>query len=534
MDDNPRTITYMAGDLYYGDNLDLLRNAISTESVDLVYLDPPFNSDRSYDLVHRESKAKERAFTDTWQWDAAAQRSYAELTGSGLGSCRQSARLSSLMRALSDFLGPERRDTLAYLSMMAIRLVELRRVLRATGSLYLHCDPTASHYLKLVLDAVFGADCFRNEIIWRYRRWPAKARRFQRMHDVLLFYTARSGNEHAFHPLYGYEKLADSTLKTFGTRRQRADFASGHRKPGVEAGESAGPPLSDFWEVEEVEVNGLPLSDAWEVGVIAPIGKERTGFPTQKPEKLLERVVRASSRENDVVLDPFCGCGTTLVVAEKQKRRWIGMDVAIRAIDMAKGRLDKAFPDRRVWTEHGLPHGVESAARLAERNAYDFQWWAVRMLGGCPPTRETKKDVRGRMDGEVMLSEVNSEARRRVILSVAGGKTLTSDMVEGLKDTVEREKADYGVLVSMHEPPAGLQSAARDCGRVPWASHRDGKLGQRIRIVTVREILAGAVRFRERSLGPDPGDGARFQTARCEASASEAWAGAEGAAAGAQ
>ncbi|MDP9037070.1 MAG: site-specific DNA-methyltransferase [Myxococcota bacterium] len=360
----------MTGDLYCGDNLDLLRNEIAAESIDLVYLDPPFNSDRMYHVAARQTNAsrgqreKEHAFSDVWQWDEAARQSYAELTHP---TSAISPRLPCLMRALKDLLRPERSDTLAYLSMMAVRLVELRRVLRPTGSIYLHCDPTASHYLKLVLDAVFGGECFRNEIIWRYRRWPTKARRFQRMHDVLLFYTARGGNAHAFHTLYGYEKLADSTLKTFGKKKQRADFASGHRKPGVEEGESDGPPLCDFWDVEDVSIKGAPLSDAWEIGIIAPIGRERTGFPTQKPEKLLERVIRASSRVGDVVLDPFCGSGTALVVAEQQGRRWIGIDAAAGAIETVKARLRKAFPNQRTWTEHGAAAGEAACFDGARR-----------------------------------------------------------------------------------------------------------------------------------------------------------------------
>src|SRR5258708_2657449 len=231
---------------------------------------------------------------------------------------------------------------MAYLCMMAPRLGELRRVLKSTGSLYLHCDPTASHYLKVLLDGVFGPACFRNEVIWRYRRWPAKARRFQRMHDVLLFYTAAPGTEHTFHTLYGYETLAPSTVKTFGTKKQRADFSSGRRKPGVESVEAEGPPLSDYWDVDEIEAHGPPLADAWEVGVIAAIGKERTGYPTQKPEALLERIIRASSREGDVVLDPFCGCGTAIAVADRLRRQWIGIDITHLAIGMARDRMRNA------------------------------------------------------------------------------------------------------------------------------------------------------------------------------------------------
>jgi site-specific DNA-methyltransferase (adenine-specific) len=310
--------------LFHGDNLDVLRRSVADGSVDLVYLDPPFQSGRDYDVVfergsqnpgkRREDRARAQAFKDTWVWSQDAEASFAEVV-------RLGGRVAKTVDALRSILGES--DLLAYLSMMAPRLVELRRVLKPSGSLYLHCDPTASHYLKVLLDAVFGPGTFRNEIVWRYRRWPTKARRFQRMHDVLLFYTARSGAEHTFHTLYGYEKLADSTLKTFGTKKQRADFSSGHRKPGV----------------EDTETQGPPLSDSWEIGVIAAIGKERTGYPTQKPEALLERVIRASSSEGDTVLDPFCGCGTTIAVADRLKRQWIGIDVAQVAIGIVRERM---------------------------------------------------------------------------------------------------------------------------------------------------------------------------------------------------
>jgi DNA modification methylase len=346
--------------LFHGDNLDVLRRSVADSSVDLVYLDPPFQSGRDYDVVfergsgnpgkRREDRARAQAFKDTWAWSPEAEASFGE-------ALRLGGRLATTVRALRSILGES--DLLAYLSMMAPRLVELRRVLKPSGSLYLHCDPTASHYLKVLLDAVFGPGTFRNEIVWRYRRWPTKARRFQRMHDVLLFYTARPGAEHTFHTLYGYEKLADSTLKTFGTKKQRADFSSGRRKPGVEDKETQGPPLSDYWDVSDVAAPALPMSDIWEIGVIAAIGKERTGYPTQKPEALLERVIRASSSEGDIVLDPFCGCGTTIAVADRLKRRWIGVDVAPMAIGIVRERMRGAS-----FQEHVLAGGtVKKAGR---------------------------------------------------------------------------------------------------------------------------------------------------------------------------
>lgn len=313
------------GEILLGDNLEVLRSAVRDASVDLVYLDPPFQSGKDYSLAFGARSGRSEAFKDTWKWGREAEDAYAEVARAGGPVGRTVQALRSILKEA---------DAMAYLCMMAPRLVELRRVLKPTGSLYLHCDPTASHYLKVLLDGAFGPECFRNEIVWRYRRWPAKAARFQRMHDVLLYYTAAPGTGHTFHALYGYETLAASTLKTFGTRKQRADFSSGHRKPGVEDGETQGPPLSDYWDLGDA----APMSDAWEVGVIAAIGKERTGYPTQKPEALLERVIRASSNEGDLVLDPFCGSGTSLAVAKRLGRRFLGIDVSPVAVSLAEGR----------------------------------------------------------------------------------------------------------------------------------------------------------------------------------------------------
>lgn len=321
--------------LYYGDNLDVLRRYVRDESVDLVYLDPPFNSNKDYNVLFLEhdggrAAAQVKAFKDTWEWDQVAARTFHELVEAG-------GKLSEAMQAFRLVLGET--DMLAYLSMMAPRLAELHRVLKPQGSIYLHCDPTASHYLKILLDAIFHPCNFRNEVIWRYRRWPAPARQFQKMHDVLLFYSRSHEAERTFHVLYGYEKLAESTIKTYGMKKQKADFSSEHRKPSTVDEESAGPPLSDVWEV----------------GIIAPMSKERLGFPTQKPEALLERVIKASSNEGDLVLDPFCGCGTAVAVAERLKRKWIGIDVTHLAINLIKRRIFDGFgyhprcPTPRHW-----------------------------------------------------------------------------------------------------------------------------------------------------------------------------------------
>jgi site-specific DNA-methyltransferase (adenine-specific) len=311
---------------FLGDNLAILRDHVAEASVDLVYLDPPFQSGKTYHLLAGVAPRAPlvEAFDDTWAWGDAAERAIGSLAGSD-------APIGRALSGLFAFLGPC--DLMAYLAMMAPRLVEIRRVLRPTGSVFLHCDPTASHYLKVLMDAAFGPDCYRNEIVWRYRRWPARARRFQRMHDVLLFYTRSPGTDHTFHTLYGYEELAASTKKTFGTRKQRADFSSGHRKPGLAEEETAGPPLSDVWEI----------------GVIAAKGRERLGYPTQKPEALLERVILSASNEGDVVLDPFCGSGTTLSVARRLGRRFVGIDRSPIAQRVIEERMTRAFGMAVEW-----------------------------------------------------------------------------------------------------------------------------------------------------------------------------------------
>jgi DNA modification methylase len=465
--------------LFYGDNLNVLRQHVADASVDLVYLDPPFQSGKDYNVIfesHRGERGDERAqaeaFKDTWSWGRESEEQFAEAESAG-------GQLATALRALRLMLGES--DLMAYLCMMAPRLVELQRVLKPTGSLYLHCDPTASHYLKVLLDAVFDPRCFLNEVIWRYRRWPAKARRFQRMHDVLLFYAARPGNRQTFNALTGYEKLADSTLKTFGTRKQKADFSSGHRKPGVEEVETAGPPMSDYWDLDELEANGSPLSDSWEVGIIAPISKERTGYDTQKPEKLLERVIRSSSNEGDVVLDPFCGCGTAIAVAEQWKRKWIGIDVTHLAINIIRGRMAHA-----TFEVKGEPVDVEGATQLASEDPYQFQWWLLGCVGARPVNLTKKKGADSGIDGEFFFRDTPTGAPKRVVISVKGGN-LQPAHVRELVGVVQRESAPIGVLLTLRQP---TQAMAVEAAKAGFYESRNGR-HPRIQILTASQVLDG-------------------------------------------
>lgn len=466
----------MAGDLYYGDNLDVLRRHVATESVDLVYLDPPFNSDRTYNVVHKGSDVAERAFVDSWRWDENAERAFRELTSAP--AIGVPAALSAMMDSLGVFLH-EHRDMLAYLSMMAIRLVELRRVLRKTGSIYVHCDPTASHYLKLILDAIFGPENFRREIIWRsgwVSGFKTRTANWVRNHDTLLYYLRDRRAAFTFN-----KELAYKAHERGYTRR-----GGGSNPRGVA--------LDDVWDE-------VALYSPW----IKSFSTEKLGYMTQKPLALLERIIGVSSKENDLVLDPFCGCGTTLEAAERLGRRWIGVDVALRAITVVKDRLREKLPDRS-WTEHGEPIDAEQAAWLAQTNPFDFRWWAVRLLGGHAPKNlaggasgggAPEADAR---HGEVTLIDAWG-ARRSGILSVEGQRLVTARAVEAFAAVVERRGADFGVIVTLRPPAKRARDVARGYGVPAWAAGAEAGSSHRIRIVTVRDALTRRVEWPARLEG---------------------------------
>lgn len=474
------------GEVYYGDNLRVLRDHIADESVDLVYLDPPFKSNQDYHVLsgvnvktapgaappagkaEREGRAV-RAFGDIWTWSEAAETAYSEVA---LGE----GRIAKAMQALRALIGET--DMLAYLAMMAPRLVELRRVLKPTGSIYLHCDPTASHYLKLFMDAVFGPPCFRNEIIWRYRRWPARSRQFQKMHDVLLFYSKSPGKDHHFNTLYGYEKLAESTLKTFGLKRQVADFSSGHRKPGRETEDSLGPPLSDVWDV----------------GIIAPSGRERLGYPTQKPEALLERIILASSREGDLVLDPFCGSGTTLVVAEREGRRWIGADTSYVAINLLKRRMQRSFGERGVPVVLGAPATMADVETLARRDPEQLRWWALDLLGarGLEEKRRAPgggKPGAARLEAGGRLFFRDGEGPVEHALIAVQPEIASVGDIRALRAAMAADRASIAVLITLTEPAEARRREAAEAGF--YRAEGRGTSHPRVQILTVAELLAG-------------------------------------------
>lgn len=452
--------------LYYGDNLDVLRRHVADESVDLVYLDPPFQSNADYNVLFEEhgekAAAQVQAFTDTWEWNADSRAAYEETLEAG-------GPTAETMRAFHTMLGGS--DMLAYLSMMAPRLIELHRVLNPTGSLYLHCDPTASHYLKLLLDAVFTPKSFRNEVIWSYKRYTAMSRRFQRLHDVLLFYS--KGSEPTFNDIreeYGAKSgMADSHYRQDETGR----WFRWQKRRGVE-------PYKVYLS------EGRRLGDVWEIPHINASARERLGYPTQKPLALLDRVIASSSNPGDVVLDPFCGCGTTIDAAQALGRRWIGIDITHLSIGLIKHRLVDRYGLEigSTYRTIGEPTTAEDAAVLAKEDPFQFQAWALGLVGARIAGSDKKGGDKG-IDGRLYFHQGDGETRQ-IILSVKAGNVVPS-YVDALWGVVERERAEIGVLISFQEPTSGMKGRAADAGfyESPWGKH------PRLQLRTIRELLDG-------------------------------------------
>jgi len=504
--------------LYYGDNLDILRRYIRDETVDLVYLDPPFNSNVTYNVLFGEQNGSQAAaqvkvFEDTWQWDQAAAHAYQETVEAG-------GRVSEALQGLHRLLGSS--NMMAYLAMMAPRLVELHRVLNRTGSIYLHCDPTASHYIKVLMDATFQPTNFRTEVVWKRASAHSDTKQGRkqhgRIHDIILFYT--KSDDWTWNPVYtpyddGYvESFYKYVEPETGRRYGLYDLVGpGGAAKGNPSYEVMG--VTRYWRYSREKMNeliaegrvvqtrpgavprykryldempGVSLQDIW--ADIKPIGAqkaERLGYPTQKPEQLLQRIIEASSNEGDLVMDPFCGCGTAVVVAQRLGRRWIGIDITYLAINLIKRRLRDAFGDESSYQVLGEPVSLPDARSLAEQDPYQFQWWALDLVGGRPA--DQKKGSDKGIDGRLYFhDEAEGGKTKQVILSVKAGHTSPKD-IRDLLGVLDREKAQIGVLISMVEPTQAMRAEAAGAGFYDSAVW--GTRHPRLQILTVEELLGG-------------------------------------------
>ncbi len=462
--------------LHFGDNIDVLRNhnIVKDESVDLIYLDPPFNSNANYSVIFSGkdgvfSEAQAEAFKDTWSWGPAAAQAYEDVL-------KMRGELSVIMEAFATWLGKE--GMLAYLSMMAVRLIELHRVLKPTGSIYLHCDPTASHYLKILMDAIFGRKNFRNEVVWDYSfRLMDLPRFFNRKHDVILFYAK---TEDAYFKMPKTEWTREDIQKS----RKQKIFADEDGVEWIWMPGGRGNSKNKLRRIDEIIAGGKAISDVWPIPIISSSSRERVGYPTQKPLALLERIIAASSAEGMTVLDPFCGCGTTIEAAERLGRQWVGVDITHYAVTVIENRLRKRRPDAK-FEIYGRPTDIAGARDLAARDKHQFQWWAAWKLGA--QTYEAKKGGDRGIDGNIYFAN-GPYGLGRIIISVKASAVVNPAMIRELAGTVEREKAEMGIFVTLNEPTKGMVADAATYGFVPKTPH--GRL-PRIQIVSAEDLADG-------------------------------------------
>jgi len=505
--------------LYYGDNLEVLRKYFPDNCIDLVYLDPPFNSKADYNILFKESTGEEsvaqiQAFSDFWHWDKMAEKTYLEI--------QEDPKLTDMIQFLHAHLG--RNDMMAYLVMMTIRLRELHRVLRSTGSLFLHCDTTASHYLKLVLDSIFEPQNFHNEIVWKRFNFHADAKRFGKVADRILFYS-KSGDYKFSRQMAPYKKVyIESKFKYTdenGRRFRLSDLnPPANRGPvyefhGVTRAwrftkekmlklekdgriytKSRVPQLKRY--LDELEARGgAAVHEIWDdIPAINSQAKERIGFQTQKPTKLLERIIEASTGEGDLVVDPFCGCGTTIMASQMLKRRWIGIDITHLAISLIRSRLKEIHVQaNKDYKIVGEPADFESARELAETNPYQFQWWALSLIDARPAgqtneNQEGKKGADKGIDGWLTFRETDNLNLKRIVVQVKGGAHIGAQIVRDLLGTVQAAKSAMGILITLYEPTEQMKQAVMEAEY--YESPTWGHKYPKIQILTIPELLKGS------------------------------------------
>jgi DNA modification methylase len=504
--------------LYFGDNLHVLRRYVSADSVDLIYLDPPFNSNASYSVLFKtpagvRSRAQVDAFKDTWTWGLRAETALLEIE-------ERRPDIFAFLDSLIGFVG--KTDMMAYVVMMSVRLIEMRRVLKPTGTLYLHCDPTAGHYLRIVLDCIFGSANFRSEIVWRRSASHNKlSKQYGPIHDTILFYS--KSENFVFHPghtpytrsymekmfrqadargRYRYNELTGqgirmqesgrpwrgwdptgrgrhwaipaslrgeiSTANEVMTLHQQLDLLyergwivfSPDGRPVYKQYAGSGVFYQDMWAYQPGTEG---IFDASKEAIDADVKwldseEERLGYPTQKPLGLLNRIISTSSNAGDLVLDPFCGCGTAVHAAQLLGRRWIGIDITHVAIQIIEDRLKAAFPGK-IYEVKGRPTDPDGARELAKRDKYQFQFWAVSMVSGQPRGGEERKGADHGIDGELFF-KLGSKRNGRAVISVKGGKDVNPEKVRELIGTRVIHGADAAVLICVDEPTEEMKKAA--------------------------------------------------------------------------
>lgn len=504
--------------LYFGDNLTVLREHVRSQSVDFVYLDPPFNSQARYNVLFKSPRedaasAQAAAFVDFWSWGEEAEAAYHEILTQIGGST------ATIVQALRGALGES--DMMAYLVMMALRLEELRRVLRTTGSLFLHCDPTASHYLKVILDAVFGPGHFKNEIVWqRSMSKSLMKRRLPSNHDVLLFYghgdsvwndrqafqpyqldllpektaekyslidddgqqyqLTRLINPNADRPNLRYEFLGVTRVWRWTRERMQQAYEDGMV---VQTAPGRVPRLKRYLR----EQRGIPLSDVWtDIPPLNSQARERIGYPTQKPLALLKRILELTTTPDSVVLDPFCGCGTSVHAAQDLRRPWIGVDISIHAIHVIEQRLNASFGERAVPRAEGIPADYEGAAHLAATLPFQFQWWA-NYLVGVHRLNEVKRGSDRGIDGELFFPNGPGRPYGRLLTFVKGGRNVSPAMVREFRGVLEREGAEMGLFVCLDPPTAEMKREAVVAG---FTSGVHGRM-PRLQIMSIADWFRG-------------------------------------------
>ncbi|GHO67719.1 restriction endonuclease subunit M [Ktedonobacter sp. SOSP1-52] len=529
--------------LFYGDNLDILRQYIKDDSVDLIYLDPPFNSSRNYNVLFKDesgqdSESQITAFEDTWHWNHIASQTYDNLV------TEAAPHVSSMIEALHNSIGTN--QMMAYLVMMTARLVELHRALKPTGSLYLHCDPTASHYLRMILDTIFGTQNFRNFIVWkRADAHNDVKKQFGALSDHIIFYAKSKEaifnkqhigfQEKTLHDWYQYLEFPDGSIRRM-TKEERetqeipkearrfntGDLRSPNPRPNLMYDYKGYKPHRNGWAVSyekmcELDEKGLlifpssiegrimrkryldeqpgaVLGDVWtDISQIRGTDAELLGYPTQKPISLLERIISASSNPGDIVLDPFCGCGTAIAAAQKLDRKWIGIDITHLSIALQKYRLEAMYPGIKFKVV-GEPTDIGAAKQLAKDDRYQFQWWALsliraRPLGGQEGSKVGKKGSDKGIDGVIAFVDDSSNKAKRVLVQVKSGHVKSGD-IRDLVGTITREKAVIGVFLTLEAPTRDMLTEALSAGY--YYSPGWGEKYPRLQILSISELLQGA------------------------------------------